>query len=259
MFQAAQTAYEVLSNEQSRLSYNAELDRERSMLRGFKRPPPLDKVRHPVHYKLADGEYYEFEAAPDKLKCTFKHGDIIDWNSQLGCFIGMAADDFLYWCRDGHKHASKLCQRGSFGVDTVKVLVRANFKSMPRGQKRYPVHATATAASSPSGTRRDSGEETGEVNDAKPPPPNTATAARGGRGGRPSEAERLRRDILRRELQRHLQERMAEVVEDEKKRRVRLIEKIEAALEDRRQAFQDWIAAGGVLDGEEPAWITHAK
>ncbi|RNF21337.1 DNA-J protein [Trypanosoma conorhini] len=239
LFQALQTAYEVLSNEKKRALYDAELAKQRSKLRGFKRPPALDNIRSPVHYKLADGEYYAFETAPDCLKCRFKHGDIISYNDKLGCFIGLGGDDYLYWRPDDQAHASRLCQKGSFGVDSVKVVVRANFKPSHSGYppSSLPPRAAGSAAAGTHGA-----------------------ATNKGRPGQVSKAEQLRQDIIRRERERRCRECIAALVEDEKKQRVRLVEKIEADMEDERQSFRDWRAAGDLVVGvEEPAWITHAK
>ncbi|ESL07183.1 DNA-J protein [Trypanosoma rangeli SC58] len=239
LFQTLQTAYEVLSNEKKRALYDAELAKQRSKLRGFKRPPALDNIRFPVHYKLADDEYYAFETSPGCLKCTFRHGDIISYNNKLGCFIGLAGDDYLYWRPDDQAHASKLCQMGSFGVDGVKVVVRANFKSSHGG---FPPSSLPSRA----------------VDSAAAGTPGAATNK--GRPGRLSKVEQLRLNIMRRGREQHYRECMAALVESEKEDRARLLEKIEADLEDERQSFRDWLAAGDLaMREEEPAWITHAN
>ncbi|KAH9579814.1 DnaJ domain [Trypanosoma melophagium] len=279
LFQTLQKAYEVLSDVKLRASYDEELEKKRSKLRGFKRPPEFEHVRSPVHYKLADDEYYTFETAPDKLKCTFKHGDIVTWNGQIGCFIGLGADNYLYWCRDGNTFASQLCQKESFGVDTVKVLFRANFKTqlkrhLPSSIKKKPT-VRPNSSTQPAGAQHPPAEETQETETTTIPTAESSTAAAAtaassqstetavkGKRAVVSEAERLRRDIMRRERERYVQEQLALMLESEKARRVRLIEKMEAALEDRRQAFRDWIASGGSAGGanrEEPIWITYTR
>ncbi|PBJ80794.1 DNA-J protein [Trypanosoma cruzi cruzi] len=258
LFQSLQTAYEVLSNEKKRALYDAELAKKMSKLRGFKRPPPLDNIRLPVHYKLADDEYYAFETAPDCLKCSFKHGDIISWNNKLGCFIGLAGDNFLYWRQDDQTHASKLCQMGSFGMGGIKVVVRANFM-LARGRFTSSSLPSRSADTANSGTdRKLAGKQHDDT--GKSVPVTHGEAMKKGRPGRLSDAERLRRDIMRRERERYYWESMAALAEKEEKQRVRLIEKIEADMEDERQSFRNWLEAGGVaVGGEEPAWVRHAR
>ncbi|ORC90897.1 putative DNA-J protein [Trypanosoma theileri] len=282
LFQALQKAYEILSDAKTRATYDEELEKRRSKLRGFKRPAEFESVRFPVHFKLADDEYYTFETAPDKLKCTFKHGDIITWNSQIGCFIGLAADNYLYWCRDGNTYASQLCQKESFGVDTVKVVYRANFKTqqrrhLPSSLKKKPTvsrNSTTTTTAAAAAAAQEAETTTAEASSSSAAATmgestttdTTSHAAENVMKGRRavlSEAERLRRDIMRRERERYVKEQLELLVECEKKKRVRLMEKINAVLEDRRQEFKDWIAAGknaGTADKEEePVWITYAK
>lgn len=240
MFLTVRNAYEVLSNAEMRAEYDAELKKRMSVLRGYKRPPPLESVRHPVYYKMVDGEYYTFESAPDKLKCTFRHGDIICLNDKLGCFIGFAGDNYFYWCLDGQQHATRLCQKGSFAMDSVKVVVRANFKSVYAGRTSSSVTTAAVSKStrpSTGGPRREGGRV--DASDA------VARAARPPRlkEGRLSEAERLRRQIMRHEWWRYTQERMAEVVQLETTERCRLEEEIGAALLDEWQEFRAGLAA----------------
>ncbi|RNF12271.1 DNA-J protein [Trypanosoma rangeli] len=128
---------------------------------------------------------------------------------------------------------------GSFGVDGVKVVVRANFKSSHGGfpPSSLPSRAVGSAAAGTPGA-----------------------AMNKGRPGRLSKAEQLRLNIMRRGREQHYRGCMAALVESEKENRARLLEKIEADLENERQSFRDWLAAGDlVMREEEPAWITHAN
>ncbi|KAG8346114.1 DnaJ domain [Trypanosoma vivax] len=269
-FQEVQSAYEVLSNERSRHIYDSEMEMKRCSLHGFKRPPPLDHVQMPVYYSLANGELYTFESAACRLKCTFKHGDIISSNNKLGCFVGLAGDDFYYWRQDGQMHASRLCQRGSFGVDCIKILVRANFKSTRAPLPRSFVPTNKKGDHEKERNRNLSSGSQSRLSPDASTPNVTGVSVQTAKGVSSkskqnvlTEAERLRNNIIQRERLRRLRELVPLLFEKEKCTRERLIEKATAKLEDLRLEFKTWLVTGGTkLAGESdeaPSWIVHAK
>nr|CCC91025.1 unnamed protein product [Trypanosoma congolense IL3000] len=237
-FDCVQKAYEVLSNEVLRADYDAECERRKSRRLSFKRPPDLCNVVSPVYYKLADGELYTFESSVSQIGCTFRHGDIISFKGVPGCFVGLAGDDFYYWCRDGHKHATKLCQRGSFGVGSVEVLVRANFKTYsmsnlrtladaPRISKKYQnMQGSPPWASGPKSLSTSGGGTFSSSVDAKKP-------GNGAKGpDNRTESELLRLAIIREDTLRRITKRITHTIKEEAADREYVIEEYLAEMED---------------------------
>ncbi|KAG5498678.1 hypothetical protein JKF63_02965 [Porcisia hertigi] len=152
-FQEIQRAYEVLNTEETRTKYDALL-RGKTALRSFKRPPSLKSVLQPVYALLADGAFYEFEAAPSKLRCSFHYGDGIEFNGDRGSFIGLAGDGFIYWTINGRGFASRLCQLGgSFALSSVRVTYRSNMglRKTPLQRSSLPSSNISRAGGSSSG------------------------------------------------------------------------------------------------------------
>ena len=149
-FKEVQKAYETLKNRDSRRDYDAEITRTR-IAKNFKRPPPLEHVKNPVQYCLPDGELYVFDSAPDRLRCRFRHGDIVSNGMETGCFIGLGAYDTLYWIRDGAQFATRLFSLGMGEEKHVDVVFRAN---APRRTSSVPVSARSTGLSGSAASRR---------------------------------------------------------------------------------------------------------
>ncbi|CAD2218122.1 DnaJ domain protein [Angomonas deanei] len=72
-----------------------------------------------------------FESAPAKLRsCGLRYGDVITFKGEPGFFVGLAADGFIYWCRDDTDYAVRMCESdSSFGLSSIKVLYRCNLSS----------------------------------------------------------------------------------------------------------------------------------
>ena len=98
-FKEVQTAYEVLKDAAKRKEYDEEVQRQKAA-KFFKRPPPLEFVKCPVTVTLADDKPYVFETAPDKLRCRFRHGDILSYEGSSGCFVGLGAYETFYWVKE---------------------------------------------------------------------------------------------------------------------------------------------------------------
>ncbi|CCW68062.1 unnamed protein product [Phytomonas sp. Hart1] len=126
-FQKLQKAYEILMDAEKRAEYDKRLDKRYERLRNFTRPEPFAKVISPAGYKLADDQFYVFETAPEKVRCRLRYGDIVEYQQTQGCFVGLSADFFLYWCREGHDYATPLCHTASdFALSDIKIIQRSN-------------------------------------------------------------------------------------------------------------------------------------
>lgn len=150
-FQEIQRAYEVLGDKDKRAEYDGSTKKNKARMKGFVRPPPFDTaIKKRFTYKLADGELYAFETAPDRVKCRLQGGDIIAFNDgpkrTNGVFIGIASDDYLYWCKDGTDYAQRLCHAESdMALASITVVQRANLE---------PHRVSLPAASNPYGAKK---------------------------------------------------------------------------------------------------------
>ncbi|CBH11813.1 chaperone protein DNAj, putative [Trypanosoma brucei gambiense DAL972] len=237
-FQLLQRAYEVLGNEFSRSNYDAELQRRKSKRIGFKRPPDLDGVLMPVYYKLANGDLYTFETAVSQMGCTFRHGDIISFGEKMGCFVGLAGDDFYYWRREGSNHATKLCQRGSFGVGSVNLVMRANLQN-------YNISQLRTLADAPLGRYRPTSPgpttkaATPKAADCSTTRTNKWATTTPRKGDLRSECELARLAITRQVEQRRFEKNVRALLKKEREARECIDEVCKATMEDCRVEFEE--------------------
>ncbi|GET90781.1 Dnaj domain protein, putative [Leishmania tarentolae] len=214
-FQEIQRAYEVLSQKDVRAKYDILL-RGKFATRNFKRPPPLESVVQPVYALLADGAFYEFDAASSKLKCSFHYGDGIQFNTDCGSFIGLAGDGFIYWTINGRGFATQLCKAGStFALSSVRVMYRSNMGLSRMPLKRSYLHSLPTGCPSSScGGKQAGRSSTGDVR------PSERTGSRtDARTPKVSEAERIKRALLRKERSRTLKRRVEMLKEEEAEER----------------------------------------
>ncbi|CAJ1990971.1 DnaJ domain-containing protein / J24 / JDP24 [Leishmania donovani] len=214
-FQEIQRAYEVLSQKDARAKYDILL-RGKLAMQNFKRPPPLESVLQPVYALLADGAFYEFEAAPSKLKCSFHYGDGIQFNSDCGSFIGLAGDGFIYWTISGRGFASRLCKAGStFALSSVRVMYRSNMGLLKMPLKRSSLRSSHT--SRPAGSAGGKGAVRGSTGDAGPS--ERASSATCARAAKTSEADLIKKALLNKERSRNLKRRMEMLKEEETEER----------------------------------------
>jgi curved DNA-binding protein CbpA len=153
-FSSLQKAYETLRDTDKRREYDRELQQKRQA-KYFRRPPPMQPVKAPTSFVLQDGDQYIFETAPDRLRCKFRHGDIVSCAGSTGCFIGLGAFETLYWVKQGQTYASALFSLG-MGDDLVKIVMRAAAHSAPQRKPSFTSPATATKVNTPSTPRRGS-------------------------------------------------------------------------------------------------------
>ncbi|CBZ28856.1 putative DNAJ domain protein [Leishmania mexicana MHOM/GT/2001/U1103] len=210
-FQEIQRAYEVLSQKDARATYDVLL-RGRLAMQNFKRPPPLESVLQPVYALLADGAFYEFEAAPSKLKCSIHYGDGIQFNNDCGSFIGLAGDGFIYWTISGRGFASRLCKAGSsFALSSVRVMYRSNMGLLKVPLKRSSLWSSLTRRpADSSGSKRAVKGKTVDAGSSE-----RARSAIGAPAAKMSEADRIKRVLLNKERSRNLQRRMEMLKEEE--------------------------------------------
>ncbi|CAJ1021591.1 putative DnaJ domain containing protein [Leishmania shawi] len=214
-FQEIQRAYEVLSATETRTKYDALLS-GKVAVRNFKRPPQLESVLQPVYALLADGAFYEFEAAPSKLKCSFHYGDGIRFNGECGSLIGLAGDDFLYWTISGRGYASRLFKAGSsFALSSVCVLYRSNL-----GLRKVPLRRSSLKSPSTSLPTHSSGGMQGASGNAgvSGGSASTKNAASGSAANR-SEAHRIKEALLKRERSRNFKKRLEMIGQEETEKR----------------------------------------
>nr|CAJ2477655.1 unnamed protein product [Leishmania braziliensis] len=209
-FQEIQRAYEVLSATETRDKYDALLS-GKVAVRNFKRPPQLESVLQPVYALLADGAFYEFEAAPSKLKCSFHYGDGIRFNGECGSLIGLAGDDFLYWTISGRGYASRLFKAGSsFALSSVCVLYRSNL-----GLRKIPLRRSSLKSPSTSLPTRSSGGMQGASGNAGVSGGSASTKNAANR----SEAHRIKEALLKRERSRNFKKRLEMIGQEETEKR----------------------------------------
>lgn len=210
-FQEIQRAYEVLSQKDARAKYDILL-RGKLAVKNFKRPPPLESVLQPVYALLADGAFYEFEAASSKLKCSFHYGDGIQFNGDCGSFIGLAGDGFIYWTISGRGFASRLCKAGStFALSSVRVMYRSNMGLAKMPLKRSSLQSSHTCR--PAGSSGDKRAVRGSTGDAGCS--ERAKSTTGARAAKMSEADRIKKALLNKERSRNLKRRMETLKEEE--------------------------------------------
>lgn len=153
-FSTLQKAYETLRDSDKRREYDRELQQKRQS-KHFKRPPPVQPVKAPTSFMLQDGEPYVFETAPDRLRCKFRHGDIVSCAGSTGCFIGLGAYETLYWVKQGDSHASALFSLG-MGDDLVKIVMRAAAHAAPVRRTSFVSSPSTAKTNTPSTPRRGS-------------------------------------------------------------------------------------------------------
>lgn len=153
-FSALQKAYETLRDTEKRREYDRELQQKRQA-KYFRRPPPVQPVKAPTSFVLQDGEQYIFETAPDRLRCKFRHGDIVSCAGSTGCFIGLGAYETLYWVKQGQSYASALFSLG-MGDDLVKIVMRAAAHSAPQRKPSFAAPAPSGPQNAPNTPRRGS-------------------------------------------------------------------------------------------------------
>ncbi|CCW61638.1 unnamed protein product [Phytomonas sp. EM1] len=155
-FLRIQKAYEILMDPEKRAEYDEMMAKKREKMRNFVRPEPFMQVVNPVGYKLADDKYYLFETAPQKVRCGLRYGDIIEFQRKKGCFVGLSADSFLYWCSEGHDYATPFCHAASdFALSSTVVLLRSNLDGgkvhvapPPKQPSKNPVSSASKMSSS---------------------------------------------------------------------------------------------------------------
>ncbi|KPA83211.1 putative DNAJ domain protein [Leptomonas pyrrhocoris] len=234
-FQELSSAYEMLNNPTNRSRYDT-LMKSKPVLKNFKRPPPMENVDKPVYTLLADLAFYEFEAAPNKLRCSFHYGDGIEFNGERGSFIGLAGDGYVYWSVNGRGYATQLFKADSdMALSNVRVVYRSNMgllrKPLARswaGSNASPPQQPLRSSTRPSASSVQSG---GSAHGSK-------TAGRG--GPRPSEAERIREQLRRKERHRSIAKRLETIEKDEAEERNYL----ERRLWDRFCTLQTNLEAG---------------
>ncbi|KPI86154.1 putative DNAJ domain protein [Leptomonas seymouri] len=212
-FQELNSAYEMLGNPAGRSKYDTLL-KGKPALKNFKRPASMEKVERPVYTLLADLTFYEFEASPSKLRCSFHYGDGIEFNGKRGSFIGLAGDGCLYWSVNGRGYATPLCNAESdMALSNARILYRSNMglrrKPLERSWagKHLPLQQQQRAAThSPVSTPPGSG-------------PANFSKTTGGGGPRLSEAERIREQLRNKERHRSATKRLEAVERDEAEER----------------------------------------
>uniref|UniRef100_A0A7S1QIS7 J domain-containing protein n=1 Tax=Neobodo designis TaxID=312471 RepID=A0A7S1QIS7_NEODS len=152
LFNRLKVAYDTLQDATKRAAYDSELAEVRRK-RNFRPPPPIDNPRMPEAFLLPDGTTYVFETAPDRLKCKFRHGDVVrHTDGEQGVFVGIAGDGLFYWCPMSTKHAVPLNTFG--GEKDIAVLFRQQAPSstgaargrMPSRSAPRPGHGSFSAS-----------------------------------------------------------------------------------------------------------------
>ncbi|KAG5472775.1 hypothetical protein LSCM4_02098 [Leishmania orientalis] len=214
-FQEVQRAYEVLNAKETRAAYDSLL-RGKLDLRKFKRPPPLESVLQPVYTLLADGAFYEFEAASSKLKCSLHYGDGIQFNGELGSFIGLAGDGFMYWTVSGRGFASRLCKfDSSFALSSIRIMYRSNMGLRKTPLKRSFVKSSSTSGTTgPLGGRRTSSGSAGGTGRSA-----SRRGTSNGSAANMSLASRIKEALLNRERSRDIKRRLETTVQEETEER----------------------------------------
>lgn len=207
-FSVLQKAYETLRDGDKRREYDNALLLKRQA-KYFRRPPPLLQVKSPTTFALPDGEVYIFETAPDKLRCKFRHGDIVSCAGETGCFIGLGAYETLYWVKQGQQHATALFSLG-MGDDRVNIVLRAVAHATP--QRKTSFASTTSRASASQDVRRGS----------------TATDER---------VRKLREEIMHDERLRRADQRTVRLLHDERDRRIEMESLFREMLADIKTKF----------------------
>ena len=119
-FRQLQAAYEILRDATSRKTYDEKL-RDLKRKRSFHTPDAMPEVKAPYRCFLPNGVEYVFETAPDRLRCRFRHGDVVEdvVSGQRGIVVGMASTG-IFWC---HQGSSVAVPMSTFGGDKDIVVV----------------------------------------------------------------------------------------------------------------------------------------
>ena len=204
-FQELQRAYELLNDPNSRSKYDLLL-KGKPALKNFKRPATLAKVEKAVYALLADLAFYEFEAAPSRLRCSFHYGDGIEFNGERGSFIGLAGDGYLYWSVNGRGYATQLCNAGSdMALSNVRIVYRSNMgltrKPLERSRAgNYVAPQRSGARPSVGGARSSASSHLAKTTGGAP---------------RLSEAERIREQLRSKERHRSATKRLETIEKEE--------------------------------------------
>ncbi|KAG5472397.1 hypothetical protein LSCM1_03796 [Leishmania martiniquensis] len=248
-FQEVQRAYEVLNTKETRAAYDAFLE-GRVNLRKFKRPPPLESVVQPVYALLADGAFYEFEAASSKLKCSFHYGDGIQFNGDFGSFIGLAGDGFMYWTISGRGFASRLCKLdSSFALSSIRIMYRSNMGlRKPPLQRSFLKFPSTRCPAGPSGgtpAARHSGGGTWNRGRGR------GTAAES--AANMSVASRIKEALLSKERSRYIKKRLDTILQEETVERSGiqqdLLEQLSLLHTEAKRTFQSLLQGAAALTG----------
>lgn len=268
IFARLQLAYETLKDSEKRKLYDKELHQV-LVARSFRRPPPLDFVKAPVTFPLTDGDAYAFETAPDRLRCKFRHGDIIANGMETGCFIGLGAFDTLYWMRQGSSHATALFSLGMGGDKGISIVLRAaprsaangcssgiSSPSAPAGTARrtssfgsFAASSSSsfsfTAASTTSGNAAAPQRTRGFSPAATHPHPQSSGGGHsaGDTGGEVDMMEKLREEIIRRDKLRVIREKLARLLGEESELRRGVIDRHDMVFKEEWQMLQTRLRA----------------
>lgn len=129
-FRYVQAAYEAIKTADRRKKYDSTLRIERKV-KNFSsiRPAALEHVKQGLDYKLLDGIAYKFEIAPDKMRCKYRHGDVVRGpTGDQGVIIGLAADG-IYWVKNSEGFASLLFSPDFGGDKDIHLMYRDRKKA----------------------------------------------------------------------------------------------------------------------------------
>lgn len=252
-FKEVQTAYEVLKDHGKRKEYDEEVQRQK-VAKFFKRPPPLEFVKCPVTVALMDDKPYVFETAPDKLRCRFRHGDIISFEGATGCFVGLGAYDTFYWVKESSPYAVRLFSFGGGEERLIEVVLRATAPVRrasslaprspgPSRMSSFRQDSFDSSTASFSATTGPSSPKPRPVS-RNPPAPAPAPATTSASRERDDKLRKLREDILKTEHQRVWGAKTTRIVLDETSQRKKIQERAEEDYAALVQQMEKVVLAG---------------